>query len=161
MASGMAVNTFNEFKVDVVNGLAVFKTVNQIKRGATDAFDGGQAQLHGAGGDVHGLGAKLQGTLVGLVRIFDTKGQTTGRRTVLGNKVSRLAFGLAVDDEIDLTLAVQQHIFGAVACHQREAELFEQGPQAFALGRGEFHKFKAAQTHGVVGGCAHGFGPVI
>ncbi len=45
MAHGAAVHAFDEFKVDVVDGLAVFKAVDQIQRRATNALDGGQAQL--------------------------------------------------------------------------------------------------------------------
>ena len=64
---------------------------------------------------------------VGFVRIFDTECQSTSARAMLGGKVSRQTLGLAIDNEIDVALAVQNHIFRAVFGHQRKAHFFEQG----------------------------------
>src|SRR3990167_9004198 len=110
VAHGAAVHAYDEFKVDVADGLAVFKPVDQIQRRTTNALDGGQAQFHGAGGDLDWLGAQLQCAVVSLVRILHTEGQATGRRATLGTKVGGLAVGLAVQDEVDAVLAVQHHI---------------------------------------------------
>ena len=43
MAHGVAICTFNEFKVDVVNASAVFVTVDQIQGRTADTFDGRQS----------------------------------------------------------------------------------------------------------------------
>ena len=43
MAKGVTFGAFNEFKVNVVNAFAVFVAVDQIKRRAANAFDGGQS----------------------------------------------------------------------------------------------------------------------
>ena len=48
-------DVWQPLKVNVVNRFAVFKAVNQIKRRAANAFDGGQAQLHRSRGDFNRL----------------------------------------------------------------------------------------------------------
>jgi len=158
MAHGAAVHAFDEFEVDVVDGLAVFKAVDQIQRRAADALDGGQAQLHGAGGDVDGLCAQFQRAVVGLVRVLHAEGQAAGGRAMLGAKVSRLAVGLAVQDEVDPVLAVQHHVLGTVLGNQREAQLVKHRLQHAGLGRGEFDELEAHQAHGVVPGFKLGGG---
>ena len=49
MAHRVAVHALDEVEVDVVDGFAVFKPVDQVQRCAANAFDGGQVQLHRAG----------------------------------------------------------------------------------------------------------------
>ncbi|MNT21252.1 hypothetical protein D3C72_1565860 [compost metagenome] len=158
VAHGAAVHAFDEFEVDVVDGLAVFKAVDQIQRCAADALDGGQAQLHGAGGDFDGLGAQVECALVRLVGVFHTKGHAAGRRAVLGAKVRGLAVGLAVQDEVDAVLAVQHHVLGPVLGNQREAQLFKHRLQHAGGGRGEFNELEPHQSHGVVPGIQLGGG---
>ena len=41
VARWVAVHAFDEFKVDVVDAFAVFKTVDQIQRRTANALDGG------------------------------------------------------------------------------------------------------------------------
>jgi hypothetical protein len=53
---------------------------------------------------------------------------------VLGREIGGLAVRLVVDDEVDAALAVQQHLLGAVAGHQREAHAGEQFFQLAGLG---------------------------
>jgi hypothetical protein len=151
----VAVHALDEFKIDVVDALAVFVTVDQVQRCATNAFDGGQAQLHRAGGHVHGLGPHFQGAGIGLVRILHTKSQRARARAVLGSKVTGQAFGLAVDDEVDVALAVKHHVFGAVFGHKREAHFFKQGLQRVGDGGSELDELEATQAHGVVKQIGH------
>ena len=157
----VAVHPFDEFKVDVVDALAVFKAVDQIQRRTANALDGRQAQLHRASGHLHRLRAHLQRTFVRFVRVLHPKGQGTGTRPVLGRKVTGQAFGLAVDDEVDVALAVEHHIFGAVLGHQRKAHFFKQRLQQARHGRGELHKLETTQTHGVVKQISHEKTPVM
>ncbi len=53
---------------------------------------------------------------------------------MLGGKVPGQAFGLAVDDEVDVTLTVEHHVFGSVLGHQRETHLLEQRLQGVGNG---------------------------
>ena len=145
----------DEFKVDVVNALAIFKAINQIQRGTTDALDGRQTQLHRTGRHVDRLGPHVQRPCIRLVRVFDAKRQGTGTRAVLGGKVAGQAFGFAVHDEIDAALTVEHHIFGAVLGNACEAHCFEQGLEGVGRGGGELHKLKAHQPHGIVKKVCH------
>jgi hypothetical protein len=74
---------------------------------------------------------------------------------VLGGEVAGQALRLAVDDEVDVALAVQQHVLAAVARHQGEAHLLEQGLQGVGGGCGEFDELEAAQAHGIVKQIGH------
>ena len=160
VAPGALGHALQPLEVDVVDGLAVLEAVDQVQRRAAYALDGRQAQLHGAGGDLDGLRAQLQRALVGAVRVLHAERQAAGRGAVLGAEVGRLAVRLAVEDEVDLVLAVQQHVLGAVPCHQREAELLEHVFQQPRLGRCELDELEAHQAHGVLpgGGLAGGLG---
>ena len=75
---------------------------------------------------------------------------------MLGGKVTGRTFGFAVDNEIDVPLAEQHHIFGAVFGHQREAHALKQRLQHAGRGRGEFNKLKPHQPHGVFKQIGHG-----
>jgi hypothetical protein len=65
-------------------------------------------------------------------------------------KVGGQAARLAVDDEVAVALAVQQHVLAAVAGHQAEAHLLEQRLQHAGRGRRELDEFEAHQAHRVV-----------
>lgn len=149
------VHALDELEVDVVDAPAVFIPVDQVQRRPADALDRRQAQLHGARGHVHGLRAQLQRAGVGLVGVAHAEGHGAGAGPVLGREVTRQALGLAVHDEVDVTLAVEQHVLAAVARHQREAHFLEQGFQGVRGGRCEFHELEAAQAHGVVEQLSH------
>jgi hypothetical protein len=58
--------------------------------------------------------------------------------------------GLAVDNEVDVALAVQNDILGTMLGHQHEAQLLEQRFQRVGHGRCEFDELEALQSHGVV-----------
>ena len=155
VAGRVAVHAVDEFKVDVVDAFAVFKPVDQIQGRAANAFDGGQAQLHGAGGHIDRLCAQFEGSRIRQVRVFHPKRQRASARPVLGSKVAGQAFGFAVDDEVDVALAVEHHVFGAVLGHQREAHLLEQRLQGVGGGGCELDELEAAQAHGVVKHIGH------
>jgi len=156
VAGRAAVDALDELEVDVVDGLAVLVAVDQVDRHAADALDRGQAQLHRAGGNVDGLRAERQRALVGLVRVLHAEREAAGRRAVFGREVRGQAARLAVDDEVDPALAVQQHVLGAVARHQREAQHLEVRLDHVGRGRGELHELEALQAHRVVEQVGHG-----
>ena len=54
---------------------------------------------------------------------------------------------LCVDDEIDVALIMQRHVFGAVARHRRQAHALEQPAQQFRIGRGVLDEFESVGAH--------------
>jgi hypothetical protein len=77
----------------------------------------------------------------------------------LGSKVPGRTLRLAVEDEVDMALAVQVHILGAVARHVAEAQAREHRLQHPGHRGGELHKFKAHQAHWVLKQICHGCHP--
>jgi hypothetical protein len=64
--------------------------------------------------------------------------------------------GLGVDDEVDLALAVQRHILGAVACHHRKAQPLEQRTQQLRIRRRIFDELEPVGARRVVVQFSHG-----
>ena len=148
-----------ELEVDVVDALAVLEAVDQVQRRAADAADRRQAQLHRPGRHLDRLRAQLERARVGLVRILHAKRQRAGARPVLGGEVAGQAARLAVDDEVDVALAVQHDVLAAVAGDQAEAQLLEQRLQHVRRGRGEFDELESHQAHRVVEEIRHRVAP--
>ena len=130
----MAVHAVDEFEVDVVDALAVFKTVDQVQRRAANALDRRQAQLHDAGRNVHRLRAHFQRAAIGFVRVFHTKRHAAGTRAMLGGKVGRIALGFAVDDEVDVALAVQIDVLERCLATNVKPSCFISGSSTPGLG---------------------------
>ena len=155
VADRVAIHTGYEFKVNIVDGFAIFKPINQIQRRAANALDGGQVQLHRASGDLNRLGTQLKRAKVRMVRVLHPKRHAAGAGAVLGSKVTRHAFGFTVHNEIDVALAVQDHVFGAMFGHQRKAHALKHGLQQARRGGCKFNEFKAHQAHRVVKQICH------
>ena len=68
---------------------------------------------------------------------------------MLGREVGSEAVGFVVEDQVDLTLAIQVHVLGTVGRHFGEAHDLEDRLQGAWGGRGEFDEFKAHQAHWV------------
>src|SRR5256886_16017271 len=71
----------------------------------------------------------------------------------------RLCEGLSfrVDDEVDLTLAVQGDVLGAMARDHREPQPLEQRAQQLRIGGRVLDEFEAIRAHRVVMRVAHQF----
>ena len=155
VAGRVAVHAALKHKINVVDRLAVLEPVDQVQRRAANALDGGQVQLHRPGLDFNRLRAEFKRATVSQVRILHAKRHAAGARAMLGGKVARNAFRLAVDNEVDLALAVQHHVLGAVPRHQRETHALKHRLQHARGGRGELDEFKAHQAHRVVKQICH------
>jgi len=68
---------------------------------------------------------------------------------MLGREIRGDAVGFVVEDQIDLALAVQVHVLGAVGRDFAEAHDLEDRLQGARGRRCEFNKFKAHQAHWV------------
>ena len=76
--------------------------------------------------------------------IFDSKCQPASTRPVFTSEVARQATRLTVDYEIDVTLAVQENVFGAVPGYQTKPHALKQGFKDLGLGRGELDELESA-----------------
>jgi hypothetical protein len=74
---------------------------------------------------------------------------------MLCREVTRQASGLAVDNEIDVALAVQHHVFGAVFGHQRKAHFFKQRLDHTCHRGRKLDELETAQTHWVFKQISH------
>ena len=155
----MTLHAFDEIEVDVIDRRALTKPVDQVQRRTANALDCRQTQLHRARGDFNRLRAQLQRTVVGFLRILDPKRHTAHRRAVLSREVGGDAVGLAVEDEIDLTLTIERHVLGAVIGNFGETHDLEHGFKDVRGRRGEFDEFKAHQAHRVFVEISHGLAP--
>ena len=155
VALGMAVHAFMKDEVDVVDGFAILEAVDQVQRRTANALDGRQLQFHRAGGNVHRLCAQLQRALVGVVRILHAESHAAGAGPMFRRKVGAHAARLAVDDEIDVALAVQHHVLGAVLRHFDEAHALQHRLDHARRGGGELHKLEAHQAHRVLEKICH------
>ena len=150
VACRVAVDALEELEVDVVDRLAVLEAVDEVERRAADALDRRQAQLHRAGRYFDRLRAELQRAVVGLVRVLDPEGQAAGRGAVLAREVPGKALRLAVDDEVDVALAVERDVLGAVARDFGESQLLEDRLEHAGLRRCELDELEAHQAHRIV-----------
>ena len=67
---------------------------------------------------------------------------------------------LAVDDEVDIALAVQRHVLGAVFRHACEPEHLEHRLQHTRCGGREFDELESHQAHRVFKQIGHIFSPL-
>jgi len=98
---------------------------------------------------MHWLCAKFQRAVVGLLRIAHAKSHATNRRTVFRREVGRNTVGLIVEDQIDIALAIQVHVLGAMGCYLGEAHDFKYRLKGIGYRGREFDEFKAHQAHRV------------
>jgi hypothetical protein len=62
----------------------------------------------------------------------------------------REAAGLGIDDEVDVALPVQQHVFRAVLGDRRKAHLFEQSAERRRIRRRVFDELEAVGSERIV-----------
>jgi hypothetical protein len=87
--------------------------------------------------------------------ILYTKRHAAGGRAMFLGKIECQAAGFAIDDEVNIALAVQHHILGAMLGDRREAHQFESGLKDTRLGRSKFDELEAIKAHGVFEQVSH------
>ena len=112
-------------EIDVVDG-ALAVAVDEIDEAAADPLDGRNIELHRTGASLVRGRAVLDEFGVGGGRVRDPEGHGAHAGTVRRGEAVGEAVGLGIDDEVNLTLAVQGHVLRAVARGDVEAELREQ-----------------------------------
>jgi hypothetical protein len=114
--------------------------------------------LHRADLAVEGLRAQLQRALVGLRGILHAHRERACGRSMHARERLREAVGLAVHDEVDAPLAIEQHVLRAVARHGHETQLLEERAQLPRIRRRVFDELEAVGAHGIferAGGVCH------
>ena len=158
-ALGPPVSAVEIDEVDVVNRGAFGIAVDQVQDGAANAANRRQLEFHGAAGDVDGLRALGQRPRVSGRGVMHAKGHTAGARAVLLGVVRGGRVLVVIDNEIDIALTPQVHVFGFVARHRGKAQHSQHRLQCAPLQRGELNEFKAVKAHGVGKQIAHAQSP--
>src|SRR5690625_4982132 len=76
------------------------------------------------------------------------------------SKMPGIAFWFAVNNKVNIPLAVQGDIFGTVSGYLGKAHVFKKRFELPALWAGKLDKFKAIQTHRIVEQIGHRKAPV-
>ena len=122
-----------------------FAGVDQVNQAAIRCTHGGQFQLVGADQAAIRLALVGHRPLQGLGTVLDPNCRGAQRRAVGLEKVVGEGIGFAVEDQVDVTLAQQAHILGAMLAGPGETQAFQPvgqfGAEAFVHG-----KFKKLDT---------------
>ena len=91
----------------------------------------------------------------------DPEGDGADRWAVDPRERLREASRLGVDDEVDLSLAIEENILGAVLRDRREAHLLEQSPDRDRVRRRVLDELEAVGAEGIIPeglvGAGHGW----
>src|ERR1700722_750473 len=119
------VDTRELHEVDVINR-RVRISIDQVDETSADALNRRNIELHRSHGafDLARTGGNRIAQRAG--GILDAKGHGAGTGPMVPRELLRKAIRLGVDDEIDIALAVERHVFGAVPGDTRKAHGFEQ-----------------------------------
>ena len=155
VAQRMAVRALDEIEVDVVDRLAFLEAVDQVQGRTADALDGGQVQFHRAGAKFYRLCTQFECALESQARVLDPESQPAGRGPVLRREIRGHAARLAVDDEVDVALAVQRDVLRTVLGHTREPQHLEHRLEHAGRRGRELHELETHQAHWIAGRIRH------
>ena len=124
--------------------------VDEIEVAPADPFEDEAALAERPGGGVGGLGAVRQRVVVGGLGIGDAERHSARAWPVRGAELGGLAFGLAVEQQVDPPLDEAQHVLGRMLVAGDEPEQAELALERLRVGRGEFAKFEAVEPERVV-----------
>src|SRR6266851_2191522 len=134
------------YEIDVVDGVLAI-AIDEIDQAAADPLDGGDIELHRPDLAGNGAGALRKRAATGLGRVAHAKGDGADRRSVQPREGLGEAPGLGVDDEIDVALAIEGHVFGAMPRRRDKAHALEQTAEFRRVGRGIFDELEAVGAH--------------
>ena len=97
-----------------------------------------------------GFAPERERAAVGLGGVPHPERHGAGGWAVRARECLREGIRLRVDDEVDLALAVQRHVLGAVPRDHRKAQPLEQRAQQLRIGRGVLDELEAVGAHRVV-----------
>ena len=146
----MKIDAIEPSEVDVVDRKAVFEAIDQVNRRIADAVNRRELELHRPRGDVNRLRAEVQRLLVGRVRVAHPECEAARGRPVLIGEIIGEAFRLAINQKIDLSLAVKIHVLGAVVGDPGEAQGGKNPLQDGRIRGGEFNELESAKPERVL-----------
>jgi len=162
VADRVRVRAWNRLEVDVIDAdiadavrrcaVLAAPAVDEIDQRITDALDGGNVQFHRAGLVVEAPCAEFERALVCLRRVLNTERDGADRRAVQTREALCERIGFGVDDEVDLALAIQRHVFVTMLRDSREAHLLEQFAERDGIRRGVFDELEAVGADGIFPG---------
>ena len=136
-------------EIDIVDRVLAI-AVDEVNQAAADPLDGRNIELHRPDLAVHRLGAERDRALIRLGRIGHTECDRTNRGAVQPGKGLGKALGLGIQDEIDIALLVERHVFRTVARRGDKPHALEQGGQGPRVGAGIFDKLEPVRPHRIV-----------
>jgi hypothetical protein len=97
-----------------------------------------------------GLAPIAKAPLEGALRVHDPEGHGGARGAVGLGELRREGFGLGVQDEVDVALAVERHILRAVPGDGRKAHLLEEGVELLGFRMAVLDELEAVGPHRVL-----------
>ena len=150
------------FEVDVVEAdvadvaglrcILAAPPVDEVDQAIADALDGRNVQFARAGLVRKAPGAQADRALVGRLGILHAKRNRAHAGPVLAREALREGIRFGVDDEVDRSLAIQQHVLVAVLGHCLESHALEDLSHGHWIRRGIFDELEAVGLHWVVPG---------
>ena len=125
----MLIDAGKRNEVDVVDGHAAALAriaVDEIDQRIADALDRRDVELHRPRVRLDAPRSLLDQLAVSLRGILDAECHGADRRPMDAREALREAVLFGIDDEVDVTLAVQQHVLRAMLGDRAEAHLLEQ-----------------------------------
>ncbi|MCY1514163.1 hypothetical protein D9M68_486920 [compost metagenome] len=131
-----------EDEVAVVDGLAGGRLFHQVDQAAVRSAHGGNLALVGPHQAAIGLALELAGALQGAGAVLDPQRRGAERRAVGLEIAMGEGIGFGIEDDIDVALAQQAHVLGAVLAGAGEAQALQPAGELGALGlvHGEFEE---------------------
>src|SRR5229473_1615992 len=146
-ALGIVLDAGQILEVDVVDRAALAVTVDQVDQRIADALDRRDIELHRPDLALDAPGAKRQRPLVGEGRVLDPERDGANAGAVHARETLGEAVLLGIDDEVDVALAVERDILGAVLRDLHEAHVLEQRAERRWIGCCVFDELEAVGAH--------------
>jgi hypothetical protein len=132
-----------EDEVHVVYRAAFPISVDQIERAAADAADGRDVELHRPDFIAMWLRSEVERAFVRMRCVFHADRERADRRAVDARERLREAVRLVIQDEVDVALAVEDDVFGAVPRNERKTHRLEEPGQGTRIRRRVFDELES------------------
>ena len=136
-------------EIDIVDRVLAI-AVDEIDEAAADPLDRRDVELHRPDLAVHRLGAQRNRALIGFGGVGDAKGDRAHRRAVQSGKGLSKALGFGIEDEVDVALLVEGHVFRAMPRRRHKPHPLEERAERLWIGAGIFDELKPIGAHRVV-----------
>ena len=139
------------FELGIIGRALGAIAADEIEQAATDALDCGNVEHFLRRVDAGGFGAERDGAGVRLPGVDHAKRHRRRAGAVRGDEVVAVGAGRFIDEVVDVALAVDRDLLGAMAGDRHIAHQLEQRVQFFRIRVRVFDELKAIGTHRIVG----------